>query len=342
MIHYLMNNIMLTQNGPLSVLRQLSHCGNRNMLRVLNILTVTLFAVTLVSLGTWYYITNSSMDVYFIPADLHLHYLKQDSDPNDHRRPTLPIRKAIIGHSRLPYSLNGAPHVHSQAGQVVLDILRNRRNGFFVECGASNGATLSNTLLLEKQYGWDGLLIEADPKLFMELLAKGRKAYSINTCLNPKRNSREILFHLKGSYGSLDTHYNPSDRWNNKRKKDNSRSIVMLCYPLHDIMAELGRTHIDYLSLDVEGLEFDILKTIPFDDITIDVISVEYKVMKTEMSPNLAASLRKLNNIQRFMTSTKLYVEHSIVHIPKRPSFEFYYEASGLDVIFRRKDLDVK
>lgn len=48
------------------------------------------------------------------------------------------------------------------------------------------------------------------------------------------------------------------------------------CFTLQTLMLALNRTHIDYLSLDVEGLELEVLKTIPFQKLTITAITVEY------------------------------------------------------------------
>ncbi len=48
------------------------------------------------------------------------------------------------------------------------------------------------------------------------------------------------------------------------------------CFPLESLLAALNRTHVDYFSLDVEGKELEVLKTIPFDKIRIDTLSVEY------------------------------------------------------------------
>ncbi|KAK1133372.1 hypothetical protein K0M31_011187 [Melipona bicolor] len=50
------------------------------------------------------------------------------------------------------------------------------QNGFFVECGAYDGETRSNTLALERYLGWDGLLMEADPLNFSNM-DKNRNAY---------------------------------------------------------------------------------------------------------------------------------------------------------------------
>ena len=48
------------------------------------------------------------------------------------------------------------------------------------------------------------------------------------------------------------------------------------CFPLDTLLAAMGTNHVDYFSLDVEGYELDILRTISWDIFKIDVISVEY------------------------------------------------------------------
>ena len=66
---------------------------------------------------------------------------------------------------------------------IVLFVLF-QRNGFFVECGAFDGEGRSNTLALEKELGWTGLLIEADGENYEELVKKNRKAWTTNCCLS--------------------------------------------------------------------------------------------------------------------------------------------------------------
>ena len=66
-----------------------------------------------------------------------------------------------------------------------------------------------------------------------------------------------------------------------------STSAQVYCFPLLSVMLAMNQTHIDYFSLDVEGVEMDILKTIPFDKLDITTFSVEYehaaKGVKEEM-----------------------------------------------------------
>ena len=54
----------------------------------------------------------------------------------------------------------------------------------------------------------------------------------------------------------------------NKKSKD---TVEVQCFPLFSILLALKRTQIDYFSLDVEGSEFDVLKTIPWDQVNITV-----------------------------------------------------------------------
>ncbi len=55
------------------------------------------------------------------------------------------------------------------------------------------------------------------------------------------------------------------------------QSTEVQCFPLYSYLLALNRTHVDYLSLDVEGDELSVLRTIPFDKVTITVITVEFK-----------------------------------------------------------------
>ena len=60
--------------------------------------------------------------------------------------------------------------------------------------------------------------------------------------------------------------------------KKNNRKINLAetqCFPLYSMLLAMNRTTVDYFSLDVEGNELDVLKTIPFDKVDIKVMSVE-------------------------------------------------------------------
>jgi len=188
----------------------------------------------------------------------------------------------------------------------VIALHNKKRGGFFIECGGLDGERSSNTIYLEKELGWTGLLIEMDPHYYTQLLGKNRKSWSINACLSPYDYVIELPFHGdSGGAGRIDL-----------TKRDSHKSVP--CFPFESIMLALNQSHVDYFSLDVEGVELNILKTIPFARIMIDMFSVEY---------GHAASK---NATREYMLGQGYYV-HKDIHTAN-PSISLYVE----DFIFVR------
>ena len=79
---------------------------------------------------------------------------------------------------------------YSQGGQdvYVTNILREKRDGYFVEVGAYDGFTISNTYLLEKNYGWKGICIEATPYRIQDLKNNRPNAICIETAVFSESN----------------------------------------------------------------------------------------------------------------------------------------------------------
>ena len=90
----------------------------------------------------------------------------------------------------------------SQFGQdeAVLKILNYKKNGIFIEAGAYDGEVHSNTLQLELNYNWTGILIEPNPDSFQTLLTKHRKCHTINACLSTSNMVKEEYFDAAGKY----------------------------------------------------------------------------------------------------------------------------------------------
>jgi len=77
------------------------------------------------------------------------------------------------------------------------------------------------------------------------------------------------------------------------------------CFPLNSVTAALGVTHVDYLSLDVEGPELEILATVDWTRLRVDVITVEYRVMVGKrLGIDGPATLKKLGDLRRFFSNT--------------------------------------
>ncbi|CAG7687375.1 unnamed protein product [Allacma fusca] len=181
-------------------------------------------------------------------------------------------RNFIRAPSKLPYNLSNAKLDPSMGQSIIVKhALNEMRNGFFVECGALDGETRSNTLMLERDYGWQGLLIEGDPKNFERLITKNRKAWSSDACLATKRFPHQVIFKQHFNMGKISSKMTIQDGaeipWGFAKVQ---------CFPLFSLLSALNISVVDYLSLDVEGNELDVLRTVPFDAILIKVLSVEY------------------------------------------------------------------
>ena len=112
---------------------------------------------------------------------------------------------------------------------------------------------MSNTVYLEQEFGWTGLLIEANPKYRQSL--SGRKAVAVQAAVTAERRTYE--FRDAGLYGGVEEHL---DR--RHRHFTNSSNVIQVQgKPLEDILSESGAPAlIDYISIDVEGAELPIVE----------------------------------------------------------------------------------
>ncbi|CAL4102289.1 unnamed protein product, partial [Meganyctiphanes norvegica] len=174
--------------------------------------------------------------------------------------------------SNEPYNLTTPDLVDQSMGQAkaVREIFKEKKGGFFIECGALDGETLSNTLVLEHDLGWSGLLVEADPINYQNMMSKHRKSWTVNVCLSTEMNPMKVIFKQDFQVGAI---AGKSSESNNIVE---SGQVEVPCVPLFSLLLALNRTTIDYFSLDVEGAEFSVLKTVPFDKLDIKVLSVEW------------------------------------------------------------------
>ncbi|XP_071557039.1 LOW QUALITY PROTEIN: uncharacterized protein [Temnothorax nylanderi] len=180
-----------------------------------------------------------------------------------------------------PYELQEPDVEDPSMGQstVIREIFNDTKNGFFIECGAYDGEMRSNTLFLERFNGWSGLLIEADPINFTKMLQKNRKAYLSPTCLSVTKSPTVASFLMARNIGRLHEPENTTENAPAENTLDvayTGEHIRVQCLPLTLYIAALGVKTVDYFSLDIEGNEIDVLETIPFNEVDIKALSVEY------------------------------------------------------------------
>ena len=68
--------------------------------------------------------------------------------------------------------------------------------GFFIEAGAYDGLFQSNTLYLENQRNWTGLLVEPNEHSFISLTKRHRNAWTCNVCLSPFSYPYQVFFFI--------------------------------------------------------------------------------------------------------------------------------------------------
>jgi FkbM family methyltransferase len=166
----------------------------------------------------------------------------------------------------------------SQLGQDlwVLEQLGWKRNGFFVEFGATDGVLLSNSWLLEKHFGWSGICAEPNPKFF-ERLQQNRSCRLSSDCVF-RSSGEQMKFVLADAFGGLED-LGQDDQHVDKRNDYAAvgEVITVTTLSLMDLLEQQGAPQlIDYLSIDTEGSELAILEGIDWNRYQFRCISVEH------------------------------------------------------------------
>ena len=194
------------------------------------------------------------------------------------------MSRDLLPLNRDPFQLRRSRfHTPSQWGQelAVLEILGFRRDGFFLDSGATNGVRCNNTWLLESAFGWKGICIEPDDAAFAELV-NNRTCHCFNCCLYDRPGP--VDFVEAGTLGGILAEFDPSHLELAKRchhlAGDASGRPVTVAKEARTILSVLKEVAaprvIDYWSLDTEGSELALLRSFPYDEYTFDVLSVEH------------------------------------------------------------------
>ena len=166
----------------------------------------------------------------------------------------------------------------SQFGQdryLHQHLFANQRGGVFVDVGAYDGFSGSNTLFFEKFMGWTGLCIEPDPVQFGKL-AEYRSCERVQACIADKEGTARFLNVADGltMMGGLVDYYEPQDlRMIAERSK--TRIVELPTVRLDTVLKQHNIDTIDYLSIDTEGSELAILKAFDFGRYNVKALSVE-------------------------------------------------------------------
>lgn len=142
----------------------------------------------------------------------------------------------------------------------ILEYL-NYNDGFFIEAGANDGITQSNTFLLEKEKNWKGILVEPSISAFEKCVSERKNSI----CYNCALVSNDAIKSVQGDFnGNLMSSVN-GERLNissivARYGQPNNKIISVKSRTLISILDECNIDKIDFFSLDVEGYELNVLK----------------------------------------------------------------------------------
>ncbi|WP_413204267.1 FkbM family methyltransferase [Rhodospirillum sp. A1_3_36] len=186
----------------------------------------------------------------------------------------------------LDFLTHAVPLVRKSSSQLMQDIFASFAVGdraplTFLEFGASDGVYMSNSLMLDRDMGWTGVLSE--PSIYWHEALRGNrpKARILTECV--WRATGEQLEFFESECAPLSTlaNYRYSDAGylpgNSKERNTSGRSIQVESLSLNDLVdREFGGEAPSYISLDTEGSEYEILKAFDFGRFRPIVLTVEH------------------------------------------------------------------
>jgi len=172
---------------------------------------------------------------------------------------------------------------YSQEGQDTLVyslFFNNTKNRFFLDIGAHDGVSFSNTFFFETHLDWKGICVEPIPEVY-ERLVKNRACICIKACIDSKNGTLKFT-RVKG-YGEMLSGI--SDKYDQKHKERINKTIKQYggeveelevkAVTVKSLIEQYKLDKIDLMNVDTEGNEWPIIQSFPFDILKPKVILVE-------------------------------------------------------------------
>ena len=211
---------------------------------------------------------------------------------------------------------------YSQCSEDIFlntNFFKNKTNGVYIELGALDGVLYSNTKFFEDSLQWKGILIELHPEKF-KLLEKNRpNNFLFNDLVSLHKEPLNFRYFVDChaavsgvedtlSQHHFDTYFESNNEWNKSLPQN---KILITPKTLKEIVKSTNLTHIDFLSLDVEGHEYEVLQSWDFS-IPIDLILIETLGVLPERDELCRNVL--INNGYKLITSfqhNEIYIHHT-------------------------------
>jgi FkbM family methyltransferase len=167
------------------------------------------------------------------------------------------------------------------------NIFKNKKNGTYIELGALDGVLYSNTKFFEDSLNWKGILIEPHPEVFKYLQINRPNNFLFNNLVSCHTEPLDFRYFVDThaavsgvektlSQHHFDVYFESNNEWHKSLPQS---KISIKPISLTEIVKQTQLTHIDLLSLDVEGHEYEVLLSwnfsIPIDIILIETLGVQ-------------------------------------------------------------------
>jgi len=192
----------------------------------------------------------------------------------------------------MPYPSSGGSSINKI---VVNEYFHNSHGRFFIEAGSCDGIFQSNTYFLETELNWSGILVEPNPDYFKECILNRPKSKVYNCALVSSDYLSDTIdlysIACKGAMGTV------GDRgiWANETETP----VIHKNIPtrtLTSILDELNPPEINFMSLDVEGYEVNVLSGLDFNKYRPEIILVESFGDNIEKIKNITSEFYYLDN----------------------------------------------
>uniref|UniRef100_A0A6C0H8Q4 Methyltransferase FkbM domain-containing protein n=1 Tax=viral metagenome TaxID=1070528 RepID=A0A6C0H8Q4_9ZZZZ len=161
------------------------------------------------------------------------------------------------------------------------NVFKGYKNGIFVDVGAHDGIAINNTLYFEKYNNWTGINIEPIKSVYDQLIINRPNSININCAVCNSNGYKQFLCNkgytevISGLVESFDKRHLNRLFKENAEHGSTTEIITVETQQLKTIFEYNKITRVNYLSIDVEGGEFEVIKSIDFDKVFIDVIGFE-------------------------------------------------------------------
>jgi len=164
---------------------------------------------------------------------------------------------------------------HGQDRYLNEKIFKNMRDGVFVEFGAIDGLITSNSLFFERELGWTGLCIEPIPEMY-EKLKQNRKCICEQYAIAEAEGKEEFMEN-KDCVGWSGLHRTiENEHWERISKQAPTVDIITVPTTTIGTLLEKHKLYkIDYMTIDTEGNEFEIIKGFNFSQFEVAVFDIE-------------------------------------------------------------------